>query len=87
MELAEPMLEDGIGDEVAPSLADEAGADEARRTVGPDPEQDLFDELVLQFWWRRRHGSCLNKQIAEPGFFWLLGGCGGGCLSSYIQCM
>jgi hypothetical protein len=82
MELTEPTLEAGVGDEVAPTLAHEASADEARRTVGRDLEQDLFDELVLQWWWSRRHASCLNQQIAEPGFFGLLGG--GGSLSSYI---
>jgi hypothetical protein len=38
MEVDEPAPEDGVGDEVAPALADEAGADEARRAVGREPE-------------------------------------------------
>jgi len=63
MELAELTLEAGVGDEVAPALADEAGADEARRAVGREPEQNLFDEIVHQRWWRRRHASRL-QQIA-----------------------
>jgi hypothetical protein len=57
---AEQALEAGVRDEVAPTLADEAGADEARRAVGLEPEQNLFDEIVYQRWWRRRH--------ARPGW-------------------
>ena len=57
MEVEEPTPEAWVGDEVEPPLADEAGADEARRAVGWEPEQDLFDDLVHQRWWRRRHDS------------------------------
>lgn len=67
MEVEEPTLEAGVGDEATPTLAHQAGADEARRTVGRQPEKDLFDELVHQQRWRRRrrrrHDSCL-LQIA-----------------------
>lgn len=63
MEVEEPALEAGVGHEATPTLADEA-----RWTVGREPEQDLFHELVHQ-WWRRprrrrrRHDSSL-PQIA-----------------------
>jgi hypothetical protein len=39
VELAEPAAEAGAGDEAAPALADERGADEARGVVGRDAEE------------------------------------------------
>ena len=46
VELAEPAAEAGAGDEAAPWLADEGGAEEARRFAGREAEEDLLDELL-----------------------------------------
>jgi len=44
----EPPPEAGSGDEAAPALAHEGGADEARRLVRREAEEDLLDEVVIQ---------------------------------------
>jgi hypothetical protein len=46
VELAEAAAEAGAGDEAAPALADERGAEEARRFAGREAEEDLLDELL-----------------------------------------
>lgn len=56
MELAEPAAEAvvGAGDEAAPLLADEGGADEAREVVGQEAEEHLLKQLLRQRQRRRR---------------------------------
>jgi hypothetical protein len=54
VELAIPAAEAGARDEAAPWLADDGGAEEARRFVGWETEEDLFDELLRQQVRRRR---------------------------------
>lgn len=48
VELAEPAEESRTGDEAAPALAGEGGADEARRVVRRDSGEDLLHDLVRQ---------------------------------------
>jgi hypothetical protein len=43
--LAEFAVEAGVGDEAAPRLGDESGADEAPGIVGREPEEDLFHHI------------------------------------------
>ena len=58
MELAESAPKAGIRDETTPALADQGGTDELRRIVRQKAEQDLFHELIHQYWrlalWRWR---------------------------------
>lgn len=56
MALAEPAAEGAAGDEAAPALADQRGAEEARWVAGREAEEDLLlDELLHE----RRHGALL----------------------------
>lgn len=55
VELAEPMAETGVVDDVAPALADESGADEGHGIVGWNADEDLLDELAYQQWRCLRH--------------------------------
>lgn len=48
VELAEPAAEAVAGDEPAPGLADEDGADEARRVFRWEPYEDLLHDLLRQ---------------------------------------
>jgi len=57
VELAEPAAERGAGDEAAPGLADEGGADEARGIARREADKDLFHELIHQLR-RRHHAVC-----------------------------
>jgi len=57
VERAVAAAEGGVGDDVAPGLAHEGGADEARRLSCWDAEEDLADEVVHQL--RRRHEASL----------------------------
>jgi hypothetical protein len=50
--------EGGVGEEAAPRLAYERGADEERGVVRGEEEEDLADEVVYQPR-RRLHGCCL----------------------------
>ena len=52
VELAEPAAEAGSGDEAAPGLADERGADEARGIGRREAEKKLLDEIL-----RHRHAA------------------------------
>lgn len=45
VELPEPAAEAKGGDDAAPALADERGADEARWIIRRQAEEDLLDEL------------------------------------------
>lgn len=54
VELAVPASEAGAGDEAARALADERGAEEERRMLWREAEEDLLDVLLHQG--RRRHG-------------------------------
>ena len=62
MELAEPAAEAGAGDEAAPGLADDGGADEAGGLGGREAKEDLLDELLYhqrrRRRRRRRHAGC-----------------------------
>jgi hypothetical protein len=61
--LAVPAEEAGVGEDAAPGLAGEGGAREARRVVGREAEENLFDKLVREHRrrgaaaWRRCHGA------------------------------
>ena len=55
VELAEAAAEASAGDEAAPWLADEGGADEARRVVRREAEEHIFHELLHQ---HPRHRAC-----------------------------
>ena len=76
VELAEPAPEVGVGDEAAPELADEGGADEGRGVVRREAEEDLLDGVVHQSWYyqpRRRHAShcsdrCGLRRRRSEGF-------------------
>ncbi|CAD6334150.1 unnamed protein product [Miscanthus lutarioriparius] len=57
VERAVAAAEGGIGDAVAPGLAHEGCADEARRLSCREAEEDLADEVVHQL--RRRHDAGL----------------------------
>ena len=46
VELAEAAAKAGAGDEAAPALANERGAEEARRFAWREAEEDLLDELL-----------------------------------------
>jgi hypothetical protein len=46
VELVEAAAEPAVRDDVSPGLADERGAEEARRLIGREAEEDLLDELV-----------------------------------------
>lgn len=60
VELAESALEAGAGDEAAPRLADERGAEEARGLLRREAEEDLFDKLLHQRRRRRRRQGRLR---------------------------
>jgi hypothetical protein len=66
VELAEPAREAGVGDKVAPALADEAGADEASWAAWRETEQDLFDDLVHQMRRRRRRHAADRQCASQP---------------------
>jgi hypothetical protein len=53
MELAEPAAEARIANEAAPPLAHQGGAEVARRVVGWDAKEHLFQVLFKHL---RRHG-------------------------------
>lgn len=89
VERAVAAAEGGIGDDVAPGLAHEGGADEARRLSCRDAEEDLAYEVVHQL--RRCHGAGLaasrgstvagladgdarRPHVARPGWQWRRGG-------------
>jgi len=55
VELAVPASEAGAGDEAAPALADERGAEEERGMLWREAEEDLLDVLLHQDRRRRRH--------------------------------
>jgi hypothetical protein len=63
VERAVAVAEGGVGEDAAPALGGEGGAEEARRVVRREAEEDLNDDVVHQL---RRHG-CLQRG----------GGCGG----------
>jgi hypothetical protein len=71
VERAVAAAEGGIGDDVAPILAHEGCADEARRLSCRDAQEDLADEVVHQL--RRRHDAGLadgderRLHVARPG--------------------
>jgi hypothetical protein len=55
VEHAESAAEAGVGDEAAPALAHEGGADEELGFVRGEAEEDLSDEIIRQR--RRRHAA------------------------------
>jgi hypothetical protein len=63
VELTESEAEAGGGDDAAPALADERGAEEARGVVWRDAEEDLLHELVHQLR-RRRPRSHADRSRA-----------------------
>ena len=75
VELTEPAPESGVGDEAAPALADEGGADEARRVVRREAEEVHLNEVSTRAGSaqpRRRHASQIDvteQAAAERGFF------------------
>jgi len=52
------------GDEAAPPLADERGADEARGVVGREADEDLLHELLQQ----RRRPEDADRLLAWSGW-------------------
>lgn len=89
VERAVAAAEGGIGDDLAPGLAHEGCADDARRLSCRDAEEDLADEVVHQL--RRRHdaglaassgstvtgladGDARRLHVAQPGWQWKRGG-------------
>lgn len=68
VEGAEPAAEARGGEEAAPLLADEGGADEEGRFAGREADEDLFDEILHQRWRRRRHArfACFRSIASLP---------------------
>lgn len=65
VELAVPAAEAAVGDEAAPGLAGEGGAEEARRVVRRASEEHLFHDLVGQRRRRREsHAAALGYVTA-----------------------
>lgn len=62
MEGAIAAAEGRVGDEAAPELANERGADEARRLSGLDAEEDHSDEVVHQL--RQRPAAAATEGTA-----------------------
>ena len=57
MEAAVPAEEGGVGEQAAPGLADEGGAEEVLGLLRWEAEDDLCDGVVDQLRRRRRHGD------------------------------
>ena len=57
VEVAVVAAEGGVGEDAAPGLADERGADEAFRLVRGDAKEDLANGVVGQLSRRRREGT------------------------------
>ena len=68
VELTEPAAESRVGDNAAPALADERGAEEARWVVRRNAEEDLLHELVHQRRRRRRPRRHAARCRSELGF-------------------
>jgi hypothetical protein len=67
VEFFESAAEAGVGDDAAPALADEGGAEKALGVVGREAEQYPLDHLIQQSW-RRQHAARWTMKWIQRGF-------------------